>query len=110
MLVRFATICDLCNARSAEYKQWPSCEVCIRDVCPSCRHKDCAGVDDPVICNRCDPKHRPVRVHVLLYPSHTLIDATYVTLEAAEEEPFFRTLIGYCVFDNDLKRWRERRN
>lgn len=104
MLVRFATICDLCNARSAEYEQWPSCEVCIRDVCPSCRHKDCAE-GGPVICNRCDPKDRPVRVHVLQYPSHILIDAVYVTLGAAEEGPFFCTPSGYCVFEDDLKRW-----
>lgn len=39
-MVRFATTCDLCGKRSAEYTAWPSCENCIRDTCPECRLPD----------------------------------------------------------------------
>lgn len=36
MMVRFATLCDTCKARSEEYSSWPSCQECQLDVCPKC--------------------------------------------------------------------------
>lgn len=35
-MVRFATLCDKCKARSAEYESWPTCKDCGEDVCPNC--------------------------------------------------------------------------
>jgi hypothetical protein len=36
MMVRFATLCDECEARSEEYTAWPTCRDCQRDICPAC--------------------------------------------------------------------------
>ncbi len=36
MMVRFATTCDRCKARSDEYTAWPSCRECGDDICPGC--------------------------------------------------------------------------
>lgn len=35
-LVKFAAICDApgCDARSEEYRGWPSCRACLLDTCP----------------------------------------------------------------------------
>lgn len=35
-MVRFATTCDRCQARSDEYTAWPSCRECLDDICPDC--------------------------------------------------------------------------
>lgn len=35
-MVRFATTCDRCTARSEEYSAWASCRACLEDICPSC--------------------------------------------------------------------------
>lgn len=35
-MVRFATLCDKCGARSEEYSSWPWCKDCMRDICPAC--------------------------------------------------------------------------
>lgn len=35
-MVRFATLCDKCGARSEEYTSWPSCKDCQTHVCPDC--------------------------------------------------------------------------
>ncbi len=57
MMVRFATTCDACGARSEEYTAWPSCEDCQEDICPACAHHlvrdadvDCSEL---VQCLRC---------------------------------------------------------
>lgn len=36
MMVRFATICDACKARSEEYTSWPSCRECGDHLCHAC--------------------------------------------------------------------------
>lgn len=36
MMVRFATLCDRCKARSEEYTEWPSCKECMEHICPKC--------------------------------------------------------------------------
>lgn len=36
-VVRFATLCDTCGARSAEYTSWPACDDCLADTCPACQ-------------------------------------------------------------------------
>jgi hypothetical protein len=36
MIVRFATLCDNCGARSGEYTAWPECAECAADLCPAC--------------------------------------------------------------------------
>jgi hypothetical protein len=35
-MVRFATLCDCCGARSEEYSAWPECAECMEDLCPNC--------------------------------------------------------------------------
>ena len=35
-IVRFASLCDICGQRSAEYEVWPTCRQCGQDVCPVC--------------------------------------------------------------------------
>lgn len=59
MIVRFASICDKCEARSQEYSSWPRCRECDEDTCSACEVqgqaddesgttwcKECAGDDD----------------------------------------------------------------
>lgn len=36
-MVKFATTCDHCAARSAEYEAWPTCRTCKLDVCGACQ-------------------------------------------------------------------------
>jgi hypothetical protein len=36
-MVRFATLCDVCEARSEEYTAFPWCRECGDDVCPEHR-------------------------------------------------------------------------
>lgn len=36
MIVKFATLCDTCKARSPEYTSWARCLECGEDVCPEC--------------------------------------------------------------------------
>jgi hypothetical protein len=36
MMVKFATLCDRCGARSEEYSAWPHCADCFEDICPNC--------------------------------------------------------------------------
>lgn len=36
-MVRFATLCDKCGARSEEYTAWPHCRACHADLCPECQ-------------------------------------------------------------------------
>lgn len=33
--VKYATTCDICGERSAEYASHPTCCECLRDVCPA---------------------------------------------------------------------------
>ena len=40
MIVRFATTCDMCGARSEEYTAHPSCRECLRDICRLCAEPD----------------------------------------------------------------------
>lgn len=52
-LVRFATLCDSCGARSEEYTGWPTCTDCGEDTCPSCMEpgsKTDADLDTPETC------------------------------------------------------------
>lgn len=35
-MVRFATTCDRCTARSREYTAWPHCRECLEDICLTC--------------------------------------------------------------------------
>lgn len=35
-MVRFATLCDRCGARSEEYSAFPTCCDCLLDICPAC--------------------------------------------------------------------------
>jgi hypothetical protein len=39
-LVKFASICDACGNRSAEYEAYPSCRECGHDICLECQSKD----------------------------------------------------------------------
>lgn len=57
-IVRFAMLCDLCEARSEEYTSWARCRVCLCDCCPSCATPGTtidAELDSPesVICKLC---------------------------------------------------------
>jgi ribosomal protein S14 len=36
-IVRFASVCDECGKRGEEYKAFPACRECLRDICPSCQ-------------------------------------------------------------------------
>lgn len=36
MMVRFASTCDRCQARSDEYTAWPHCTACMDDICYGC--------------------------------------------------------------------------
>ncbi len=36
MIVRYASLCDICGKRSEEYTHWPNCRECDRDICPGC--------------------------------------------------------------------------
>lgn len=53
MIVKFATTCDNCAARSDEYTAWPSCRECAEYTCPACRvvgSETEADVDEPETC------------------------------------------------------------
>lgn len=57
-MVRFATTCDRCTARSEEYSAWPSCRECMDDICPDCAEPGSlmeADLDCPakVTCRAC---------------------------------------------------------
>lgn len=58
MMVRFATLCDTCGKRSAEWEQWPRCRACDEHACidhqtPLTLHE--ADLDSPAtcLCYRC---------------------------------------------------------
>ncbi len=58
MMVRFATTCDHCQARSEEYTAWPSCRECMEDTCYTCAAQGTlieADLDQPetVLCQSC---------------------------------------------------------
>jgi hypothetical protein len=58
MIVRFASVCDACQARSPEYTAWASCRECGADVCPACAAPGTlieADLDAPetVVCRPC---------------------------------------------------------
>lgn len=46
MMVRFATLCDICHKRSEEFTSWPSCESCGSDVCPACTSRVTREADE----------------------------------------------------------------
>ena len=59
MMVRFATTCDFaidgrtCDKRSDEYEAWPTCRVCLNDICPTHMKpstKTDADLDSPETC------------------------------------------------------------
>lgn len=53
-LVRFASLCDVCDSRSPEYQGWLMCRECLLDICPDCMEP---GSDDGesgrCLCRRC---------------------------------------------------------
>jgi hypothetical protein len=58
MMVRFATTCDFCLARSREYEAWPRCAECFRHACPGCdipkRRTDAdLGKPEETLCREC---------------------------------------------------------
>lgn len=57
-MVRFATICDRCGARSEEYTAFAMCRECLDDICPNCtqRGSESGGDGEPDygLCFRCD--------------------------------------------------------
>jgi hypothetical protein len=56
MMVRFATLCDRCKARSDEYTSWPHCRECGEDRCPGCYVPGTLREDDgrnTVLCEPC---------------------------------------------------------
>lgn len=58
MLVCFATLCDLCAARSPEYTSWPTCRECGRDTCLACARLHTLHDNDgrqTVVCVDCGP-------------------------------------------------------
>lgn len=57
-MVRFATTCDRCTARSEEYTAWPSCRECLDDICDACAqagtlHEGDGEGPDTVLCAAC---------------------------------------------------------
>jgi hypothetical protein len=61
MMVRFATKCDRCGARSEEYTAWPHCEFCGEDLCLACEAKGHCDVTPALVfhgkgceCDGCD--------------------------------------------------------
>ena len=52
--VKFATICDGCGKRSAEYQAFPHCRECGEDFCHDCRFPGSERREEnTVICNDC---------------------------------------------------------
>jgi hypothetical protein len=54
-IVRFATLCDLCKARSEEYTSWPTCQECERYVCKACQvpGSDTEDERNQALCKEC---------------------------------------------------------
>jgi len=53
--VRFATICDHCNSKGAEYSAHTvTCRECLDDVCAKCTANYEPDPECPNVCNRCD--------------------------------------------------------
>lgn len=56
MVVKFADICDGCEAQSDDYTAWPTCRECLVSVCPDCSAPGTLVSDDgreSVICRPC---------------------------------------------------------
>jgi hypothetical protein len=53
-MVRFAMLCDRCGARSEEYVPWPSCQLCMDDVCHHCIvHGSLNEESNKALCTKC---------------------------------------------------------
>ena len=64
-VVRFATVCDCCGARSEEYTSWPTCDLCGEDVCPKCSINPSEDERNLATCCRCLALTTPCRCQVL---------------------------------------------
>lgn len=55
MYVMFATKCDTCGKRSAEYSTWPTCSECMEHACPTCDipAKRTEDERDETLCKKC---------------------------------------------------------
>lgn len=55
MLVRFATLCDHCGKRSAEYAHFAVCRECLEDICPDCDVPSERSEDETnkTLCRKC---------------------------------------------------------
>jgi hypothetical protein len=63
-IVRFATLCDHCGAKSNEYVAWPSCCECLEDVCPACYVADSLLEEsNRVLCATCVGLSRRMSEH-----------------------------------------------
>ncbi len=63
-LVKFACICDKCDARGPEYTMFPHCRECGDQVCPAC---DIEGERDEetgkTLCKSCAPEEFSCPIH-----------------------------------------------
>jgi hypothetical protein len=52
MLVKFASVCDRCGRRGAEYSNLPLCYDCFEHVCAECDPEFESDLG-PIYCSRC---------------------------------------------------------
>lgn len=52
-MIKFATLCDKCEARSEEYTTWPTCRECMDDVCPKCSSEPTEDERHQALCHEC---------------------------------------------------------
>ncbi len=52
-IVKFATLCDRCGARSDEYTPWATCRECLCDVCPKCSVDPSNDEENKATCKEC---------------------------------------------------------
>lgn len=60
VMVRFASTCDKCGRRSAEYTTWATCKECLEDVCPNCAQPNTERDNDgrqTVLCKSCTAEY-----------------------------------------------------
>ena len=64
MMIKFATVCDTCRARSEEYAAWPACRSCGAHCCPEHARATTeadAGSPETCLCPECPIKPRAMQ-------------------------------------------------